>query len=355
MSLFDMEKEFENNNKTNKTKEIIMSDAIRITATTVTPLLQIDETGTQRKMYVYEDGQKGQIPFFSANGFKGALRRVAFKAQALEIEKQDKGIHISPEMFYLYSSGAALDKAAVDATITPANEMTIRKNTPILSLFGAGLSNIEGSIAVADLAPSKKSERFVKYEDSEGKERTRSSLIGRNTFFRTDAIKDAGLWRALVDYDDILAWNTEYTKKAAQKVKNDKGKEEQSHIQQPVEVDFIIPGVKLTSSINKKYGFITDGEKKDGLSDLEIGCLVSSLVELSKYQIGSAKRISFGILDWEVEYKGQLLFSTKSNPDYVLEKNTVISDEGAKYILVWNNWLQENATKLNLADIAISA
>ena len=37
-------------------------------------MLQIDETGNQRERYIIENGVHAQVPFYSANGLKGALR-----------------------------------------------------------------------------------------------------------------------------------------------------------------------------------------------------------------------------------------------------------------------------------------
>ena len=345
---FNLDNEFET---TDSKIELKFNDSIRITATTITPLLQIDETGNQRERYIIENGVHAQVPFYSANGLKGALRRMATATQIASMKESNPKAVISPETFYLYTSGSALDKKSVDEIINSENEMTIRKNAPILSLFGAGLSNIEGGLSISDLAPSSKVNKFRTFTTKDGQEIVKSALLDTNTFFRTDSIKDSGLWRTLVDYQDIAKWTADYGEKV-RNGKKDKGdkKEENSHIQQPIEKNFIIAGVELTASINKKFNFSNDANPSS-FSDLELGVIISSLLELSKRQIGSAKALSWGILDWTVEYNGEIMFEKITNKDYVLDFRINISDSGLKYINIWKNWLKENSNKFELKDI----
>ena len=322
-----------------KTMEVVMNDTIKITATTVTPLLQIDENGGQRRMYIYEGGQRGAVPFFSANGFRGALRRMA--TRQLLAAMGEKAKEIGPEAFYLLTSGASLGKISVDDAVTPENENLIRERFPVLSLFGAGLTGIEGKSAVAALFPASDTERIA--YTKEGK--PYSPLLGNDTYFRSDAIREEGLWRSLIDVESIMRWTQEYLKKVAEsKAKKKSGEaksEEHSNIQQPVSLDFILPGVKLTSSINAKYGW--------EFSDVELGCLISALKELSTVQIGSAKRIGFGLLNWTVETGGAVLFRTECDPDYVLERHTSVTEEGERLIGAWREWLKENAKQTDFS------
>lgn len=393
--MLNMDKIFEQNGQI---EEIVTKDTIKVTAKTVTPLLQLDETGKQRRMYVYENNVTGTVPFFSANGFRGILRRVAFKQQVEVAKSKDPDFEVSPELFYLYTSGAALDKtsAVIGNYINYKTENIVRKNSPVISLFGAGLSNIEGKIAVADLFPSTDMEKFREFEKKDGTVGMMSNLMHSNTFYRSDSAMIADyLYRNIIDMEDVKEWNRYYyglviiakLKKEIAKAKGNRNKieeilekfkskdenqsvkeqlnsitadvvlelvekekefsgdkEKDSHIQQPVSLDFIVPGVKLTSSINAKYGY--------ELSDVELGCLISSLAEMSLMQIGSAKRIGFGVLDWTIEKDGEVLFESKSDPDYVLQKSISVSENGKKYIQAWKDWLNENADKIDLVKIA---
>jgi len=380
---------FFNDENDKREEEIEMRDLIQITAKTVTPLLQMDESGGQRKRYVYENNVTGPIPFYSANGLRGILRRVAFKQQLEAAKRIDKDFKVSPEIFYLYTSGGGFDKtsAVLDEYINYQTEKKVRENAPILSIFGAGLSNLEGKLAITDLLPSNEIEKFIEFGDTESK-RVVSKLIGKNTFFRVDTAKASGfLYDSIIDMQDVKKWVEQYYKKVilakvAKKIKEAKGqknkiekiledlnkgldetkitvedieklqkngklgdgaKEEHSHIQQPVDVEFIIPGVKMTSSANSKYGA--------DFTDVELGCLVSSLLELSKMQIGAAKRIGFGILDWKVEIGGQLMFESVSDANYLLKKDIQVSDRGQEVINAWEKWLKERADRVNLKDL----
>ena len=326
-------------------KEIKMKDTIKITATTVSPLLQISEAGGQRRGYIYENGERGSVPFFSANGLRGILRRVATRQQLKAARENGfEASKLSPDDFYLLTSGASLGKKSVDTVVTVENEKEIREAFPVLSIFGAGLSAIEGKSAIANFFPSKEMQYFGETEDG----KRYSLLIGKSTDFRVDSIKDAGLWKTVIDVEDIKKWSEEYAKKVGEaKEKKKSGeaeKETDSHIQQPVNLEFIIPGVKLTSSINEKYGW--------EFTDVEVGCILSALKEVSVMQIGSAKRIGFGLLDWTVEMGGEKILESKCTPDYILERTVHVTEAGEKYIKAWEDWLKENATNISIEEFA---
>jgi len=389
---------------------ISTKDTVKISATTITPLLQLDSRGKQRTKFVYEEDKSGSVPFFSANGFRGALRRVAFKQQVEAIKKKNPDFKLDAELYYLYTSGAALDKTSslMGKYVNFETEKKVRENAPVLSLFGAGLSNLEGKIAVADLSPAKNVEKYrlLEKKNESDSETWVSKLLGHTTLVRADsAIASKTLFDSIIDMEDINRWRNKYyglviiakaaknlikkaktgavniedLRKDLEKLKhnlekegdtvlleqletidveglfgeiedilkkgsNDKAKEENSHIQQLIDLEFIIPQVQLTSSINAKYGY--------ELTDVEIGCLISALAELSTMQIGSAKRIGFGVLDWTVEVNGKILLESKSDPDYVLHKNVALSEDGKKYVQVWKKWLEDNAAKIELPKIA---
>jgi len=350
----DMDKKFNDQKETIEinTKENKMQNVIQIKAVTMTPLTQIDSNGKQRSRYIYEDGHTGRIPFFSANGFRGGLRRMATRKQIEEAKRQDPDITITPDAFYLYSSGAALDKKALlPENLEYEEEVKIRKNTPILSLFGAGLSQIEGKLAVTDLVPSPDTERLIISEKKDGTVFAFSPLMGEDTFFRSDSIDAASLWSKVLGKDlaSIRNWRDEYmsvvaeskkekekaNKKAKKEEKKEEAKEAFSHIKQPIDLKFMMPGVTLTSSIGSKFGF--------ELNDIEIGCILNALLDLSMSQIGSHKRLGFGVLSWEVKLNGELMFETKSDKEYVLFKEVSLTDMGKSKIEKWEEYLSEHA------------
>lgn len=111
MAIFD-EKDFEELN--HKYTTIAMKDTFNITATTVSPLQQIDQNGEQRKRYQISDGIYFNEPFFSANGFRGLLRRVMTKDMINIIRKTEPNFKLKAEEFYLCSSGSSTDRKSID-------------------------------------------------------------------------------------------------------------------------------------------------------------------------------------------------------------------------------------------------
>ena len=95
-----------------------------------------------------------------------------------------------------------------------------------------------------------------------------------------------------------------------------------------------MPNVTLTSSINPIYG--------QKFTDVEIGLLLKTLLEISKMQIGSHKRLGYGVLDWHVELYGQTMFSTICDKDYIFNKQHTCSSICNEYIEKYDNWKYEN-------------
>ena len=85
MAIFD-ENDFEE--ISTKYSTITMQDTFNITAITVSPLMQMDQNSEQRKRFILVDGVYFSEPFFSANGFRGLLRRV--RAQKIWLKSSEK-------------------------------------------------------------------------------------------------------------------------------------------------------------------------------------------------------------------------------------------------------------------------
>lgn len=317
---------------------LTMQDTINITVTTISPLVQLDLNKNQRKRYVLIDGEYFNEPFFSANGFRGLLRRMMTKDMVEIIRKTDPKYNLTAEEFYLYTSGAATDKKSLDALSWKEVE-ELRIKTPILSLFGAGLSNISGKCAVGDFKPihTQKNVRLVQ----NGEEITKKMLplTQTHTFFRTDnLLKNNNIFASLVDVEDINNWKKEYDKSVhiskEKKKNNEEQSEQNSHISQVIEIESIMPNVTLTTSINPIYG--------QKFTDIEIGLLLKTLLEISKMQIGSHKRLGYGVLDWHVELCGQAMFSTICDKDYIFNKNYSVSQSCKEKIALYDSWAINN-------------
>ncbi|MGJ0300960.1 hypothetical protein [Aliarcobacter cryaerophilus] len=225
MAIFDDE-DF-NELKKNQTT-LTMQNTINITVTTISPLVQMDLNKNQRKRYVLIDGEYFNEPFFSANGFRGLLRRMMTKDMVETIRKTNPHYHISAEDFYLYSSGATTDRRSLD-NLSWSEVEELRIKSPILSLFGAGLSNICGKCAICDLSPIS-SQKIVKtIQNGEDSFKKIQPLTQSHTFLRSDnLLKNNNIFTTLVDQEDIDNWKKEYDKLVQISKEKKKNSEEQS-------------------------------------------------------------------------------------------------------------------------------
>lgn len=325
-----------------KHKEIQMKDVITIRFKTVSPLLQMDSEGKQRKRYVFEDGHFYKDPFWSANGFRGALRRAATRTLGEAVQKKNSDFKFDAENMYLYASGAGADRKSIE-NVTPEIEAKVREKAPILSLFGAGLSQIAGKTAVSDIRVSKhqlndvEKYRFIKSGDNEF---AVSNFIEEHTYYRDDVATKQGMLSELIDQEQISKWVKEHYAAvmiAKEKKKEDANlKESVSHMQQPVSVECIVPNTIMTTSINPiNYS---------KFNDVELGCLVKALTVLAPQQIGAAKRYGYGMLDWQVRINDELLFELERDSDFISNYILSLSDKAKGIIAVYDEWLDKNAT-----------
>lgn len=329
-----------------KYKEIRMNDVITVSLRTVTPLLQMDTDGEQRKSYVNENGYSYKEPFHSANGFKGALRRMATRDLGNAVKAKDNEFKFNPENLYLYSSGAGADKKSIEK-VMPKIEQAVREKAPILSLFGAGLSQIAGKTAICDIRISQnQNDGLDKYKviERDSGNFAISNFLESHTYYRSDSLKQQDFLSDLIDQDDVNKWLEEHQKAVIRakesKKSGESDKESTSNMQQPVTVEFIKPNTKLATSINPiNY---------DEFSDVELGCLVKSLINLSSMQIGAAKRYGFGRLDWDVVLNGEQLFTLERDRDFTANYDMIISQKAKDIVAVYDKWLDENATAENI-------
>lgn len=331
-----------------KTREIIMNQkqVIEIVAKTVSPLLQIDINGGQRTRYIYDENEKSTYkePFYSANGLRGFIRRAILEDMTIIIRKKYPNFSLSAEVLHLYAAGAGTDKKSIE-NVTWKQEPMIRAKAPLLSLFGAGLSQIEGKLAVCDLVPSHTMNRYSVVNGEQGTY-LRSILLDQVTYFRDDSSKRNNFLTPLIDKEDVARWLSEHTDKVAESKKKKDGeaaKESDSNIQQPVTIEMMIPGVTLVSSIGPKGGF--------ELNDVELGALVKGLLSISQKQLGAGTRYGWGVLEWSIAIEGKTLFEVQSDKDAILKRHVKISEYAKNLIAIWDTWAEENLTdKINVSD-----
>lgn len=325
------------NNK--KRKEITMKNTINITAVTVSPLTQMDNNSGQRKRYMILNGINYEIPFFSANGHRGILRRIATTQMYDIIKSKQSDFVMKPEEFYLYTSGSSTDKKSIE-NVTWQTEQKVREASPILSVFGGGLSSLAGKSAICDISPSRSMLKEVTYM-RDGEEITKgASLIDKHTFFRGDDLSKDSFTKRLVDADDIADWVKEHQIKIAEskakKKADSNNKEEFVSIQMPIDIEAIAPNVTLTSSISTVNG--------KEFTNLEIGMLLHAIHELTSMQMGANVRYGYGVLDWNIELDGEPAIVVECDKDYIFNRETKVSEKAQALIDDYIKWGISNYT-----------
>ena len=134
-----------------KSIEVKKADFL-IDVKTVTPMLQIEPTAstnkdkltkasnvvTKKRKYVGENGKLTDVPFFSANGYRGILRRNITKTIFDVIEEKDNK-KFGLKSIHLYASGGGTSNEGIDA-LTYEGVRTTRLKNPFISCFGGRIS-----------------------------------------------------------------------------------------------------------------------------------------------------------------------------------------------------------------------
>jgi CRISPR type IV-associated protein Csf2 len=339
-----------------------------IDVTTVTPMLQIEPTDsknkdtltkaskviTKKRKYVTENGNVVDVPFFSANGYRGILRRNLASAIFGEIEKKDGG-KFGLNSIHLYASGGGTSNDGIKG-LNYVDKINLREDNPFISCFGAGLSDIDGKLSVSDITPLNKDARH----------------IGHQFAVRFDESLRSSVLSPLLDAESVEKHAEEMLKlkaatKSLQKLeeKLSKLKKELSEnpddadlieeinqleidivaekeaknmsYQQTYKAEYILPNTKMSSSIGTRAGY--------ELTELERAMMLFGLIQTSQQSIGSYSRIGWGTNKWEVKNsEGETLFRTVPNGKYVLQKETEITELGKAMLKPFEEWL-ENVTR----------
>lgn len=335
----------------------------KIDVTVVSPLLQIEPTSsndkdkltkasmvrTKKRRYVNENGTISEEPFFSANGFRGILRRNIASDIFADLEKKD-GAKANLDTIHLYASGGGANNGGI-ASLTYAEKAAFRERNPFISLFGAGLSDIDGKLSVCDLVPVDKDKRIVdtflgiRFDESE-----RHSIL--TPLLDTESVdaykKELEIKRAT---DKKLRKLEEEIKALNKELKNNEEAELLTKIadleasyaqmqeekgmkyQQTYRAEFISPGTKMTSSIATRGGH--------EMTELETSMMLHGLLKMSSQNIGSYSRIGWGALNWHVmDDMGNTLFKATCDEQYILSRNIEVSDAGKKLLKPFGDWLK---------------
>jgi CRISPR type IV-associated protein Csf2 len=331
----------------------------------ITPVLQIEPTSsndkdpntkasmvrTKKRSYISEDDKLSKYPFFSANGFRGIMRRNITSTLFSDLEQKDNE-KISVATSHLYSSGGGTSNDGINA-LNYAEKKDFRNKNPFLSMFGAGLSDIDGKLSVTDMAPEDKSKQMVdflygvRFDETERQsiltplideasveeyKQKLSSLRKENAKLRKLEDEITKLQKEL---DASEEDNAELAKKIDDKkieavaIAEDKG----MSYQQVYKAEFIIPGTKLYSSIGTRGGHT--------LTDIETGMILHGLLMTSQQNIGSYSRIGWGVLNWHVkDQEGKTLFKTIADSKYLLSRELVITEDGHKLLAPFKDYVE---------------
>lgn len=358
---------------------------LKIDTKVVTNLLQVEPTykgdkdmssgtkasmvRTKKRYYIAEDGTLSSEPFFSANGFRGILRRNITRKIFATLEQKD-GKKFSVDTVHLYASGGGTTinnfTSFLPDKLTYTYKEEFRKSNPFISLFGAGLGDMDGKVAICDLVPKQKDTKLIKqlfavrFDETE-----RASVL-------SPLLDEASVKEYQNTLNKIREGNKDIQKKqkeleSAEKlyksmIENNESDKELGNLQekiagmkkdlqdlldgkgmnylQPYKAEYIVPNTQLTSSIGTRAGY--------ELNDIERGMLLYGLIATSKQNIGSYTRIGWGALNWEVKNDNEeLLFRTVCNPSYFLSKNTTVTDKGKEILQPFFDWVE----KINRDDI----
>lgn len=340
----------------------------QIDVTTVTPMLQIEPTAktnkdkltkasnvvTKKRKYVAENGTLADVPFFSANGYRGILRRNLTSAIFGAIERKDNK-KFGLNSIHLYASGGGTSNDGI-SDLNYAQKVKVREDNPFISCFGAGLRDIDGKISVSDIAPLDKDGKHIGYQYGvRFDESQRSSIL--SPLLDAQSIKDheekleklrastkslVKLEETLIKLKKDLSENPDDSELANEineleiKIAAEKEDKGMSY-QQVYKAEFILPNTKMSSSVGARAGH--------ELTELEKSMMLFGLIQTSQQSIGSYSRIGWGTNRWEVKNsEGETLFKTVPNEKYVLQKETEITELGKTMLKPFEEWL-ENVTR----------
>lgn len=311
---------------------------ITLTVKTVTPMCQIEgNTKIQNMDYItikqmskIINGNIVKIPIYTANGFRGLLRRKA--SEILAQKAMEKGIDIKTTDFHLMFAGGGNNFQKQPLEV----ENRARELNPVVSLFGTSLA-VEGKLSVTHLEPK----NVENYVNDYG-----TSLVEKMVFIKKDDLLDRTKFSRFVKYEDIIEWEKHNKEEIAQrnadrsieKEKEDKVKKTTiKHIQGRF---YVIPNTEFQGYIGYKYP----------LTDIEYGLLLKALEAITDEQLGSTKNLGFGICEWKIntaDGTSEIVSVPKRDNLYESDKNVFYDEDEEKAVEAFEKWL-ENISKENI-------
>lgn len=291
------------------------------------PTGMTDESGNEQILPV-------RIPCYTANGFRGLLRRKA--SEIIAEAATDKGLTLTRSNFHLFYAGGG-NNYANPLSYDTTNK--IKELNPIVSLFGASLA-VEGLLIVTNLLPD--NPMISMHENSkDGSFYAKSGAIRQTTLITKDDILSHTKYARFLSRHDIEEWE-----KYADKEHNDRDQEKKDKVDKESKTkkttikniftkEYVIPGLTLHCSISSKQP----------LNKIEYGLLLRALESTCNEQLGSSVNIGFGYTEYIIRNKSDEIIITSSRDPKLLSdcETTLIEDKNVEAFDKWlDNLKQEN-------------
>jgi len=295
-------------------------EMVKIKFTTRSPLCQIDtsrvEDGKSRilikKLKVNVKNSLGQnivaeTPVYTANGFRGALRREAFaiflEAIAKKGLKNKSGTVMSDINFHLHNAGGGNLHQTQPFEIVDE----VRELNPLISLFGASLA-VEGKLKVSNLIPfiidDNGEEQYYLRETKDGNWMY-SPIVGDVTLIKRDGLLIRDENSRYMTVEQIREWQEKNLEnlKNRRDARDDKTKDKvkKETIASMIDREYVCEGVDF-------YGNISF---KSSLTDIEKGLLYKALERLSMRSLGSGASNDLGRVDYHINFDDESDYETK--------------------------------------------
>lgn len=314
--------------------------------TTVSPLCQIDTTGSENLITVKklpygiknEDGTSlGAVktPIYTGNGFRGMLRRICTE-MLLEKYFIDGG-EISAVNFHLMNAGGGNNFSRQKAEI----EEKVRELNPVISVFGTSLA-VRGKLVVPNFVPMEKDENgelALRYRTSE-EGRPYSDVVARESFVKQDDLLTRKGNARFVPFDTVVDWekltteNTQARRGQSAEEKKSDAKVKKESIQHIQEREIVIPGIDFYSSID----WIMP------LSDIERGMLLRAFERAAERRLGANSNLGLGRVAYHIDSNddGETLIESVVDRAFnsKIEVRLNLSDSDAACVKAFDDWLE---------------
>ena len=322
---------------------------VKIIAKNITPLAQIESSDKKEKdltvitiktLTKIINDIPTDIPIYTANGFRGLLRRIASDIICEEAKKKD--IKISTTDFHLMYAGGGNNFQDQPIEI----EEKVRELNPVISLFGTSLA-VEGKLALTHLEPVNPLIKIKETKD--GNVYAESQLIKKIVMITKDEVLDHTPFALkILSKEDVKKWEefVEKNKKerakdrASEKDNEDKTKKET--IKHIFAKYYLVPNTEMQGYLSNKTGF--------ELTDTEKGLLIEVFKRLGKFPLGSTQNLGFGLMEYDIRFDEEDRISIKRQDNIFLDKveEDIINDDLVRAKKAFeeflNNLSEENIT-----------